>query len=193
MTYTNDNADLLKHYRESTKYRGIIEKVASATGFDEAIIWAIGSKETGWGTSNLLKPNGPTGTGDHSKRALSSYARPDGLPHDGLGWGRGLMQIDYAWHEFARSGNWKDAEANIRYAVQTVFAGKFLFLKKRFPALSQDDLVRAAIAAYNCGEGVVSKALSGKRDPDKFTAHGNYATDVIARGNWFKNGGGWSR
>ena len=193
MTYPQQTPDLLKHYRESTKYRSIIDKVAAGSGIDPAIIWGIGSRETGWGTSSLLKPSGPTGTGDWSKRPNNRYAGEDGLPADKLGWGRGLMQIDYAWHEFARSGNWRDAEANIRYGIQTVFAGKLMYLKKLYPGLSDDALTKAAISAYNCGEGIVAKAIRDGFDTDKFTAHGNYAGDVIARGNWWRDGGGWSR
>lgn len=194
MKYAADNADLVKHYRESLKYRDIVERISRATQVDDAIIWALGSKETGWGTSPLMKPQGPTGTGDRAKRPHNVYAGPDGLPADGKGgWGRGLFQIDYAWHEFARTGDWRDAEANISYAIRNVFTGKLAYLKKHSTNMDDDALVRAAIAAYNCGEGVVRKALANGQDPDKFTTHGNYAEDVIARGRWFRDNGGWSR
>jgi hypothetical protein len=115
------------------------------------------------------------------------------MPPDGKGWGRGLMQIDYAAHEFARSGNWRDAEANIGYAIRNVLTGNIIYLQRHAQTLHGDDLVRAAIAAYNCGAGLIRSCVATGQDFDKFTAHGNYSVDVIARGQWFVDGGGWDR
>lgn len=182
--YRDDSPDLKNDYRESLKYRSIIERVSAATQVDASIIWGIGSRESAWGRT--LKPAGPGGTGDWAKRKGK-------LPPDGKGWGRGLMQIDYAAHEFARTGDWSDAEANIGYAIRNVLTGNIIYLQRNVPTLRGDDLVRAAIAAYNCGAGVVRKMIEKGNDVDKFTAHGNYSSDVIARGQWFMDGGGWDR
>ena len=67
-----------------------------------AIVAGIGSQESGWGTSALLHPNGPSGTGDNKPRSPKPPLRPATMPTDGLGFGRGLMQIDWDAHEFAR-------------------------------------------------------------------------------------------
>jgi len=107
------------------------------------------------------------------------------MPADGLGWGRGLMQIDYAAHEFARNGNWQDPEANILYGA-SVLLSSFKYLRRQFPALSVPRVMRCAIAGYNCGPGNVKKALNAKKSPDHYTAHGNYSEDVLARARWFE-------
>lgn len=182
--YRDDSPDLANDYRESLKYRAIIERISAATQVDEAIIWGIGSRESAWGRS--LRPPGPTGTGDWAKRKGA-------MPPDGLGWGRGLMQIDYASHEFARTGDWRDPDANITYAVRNVLMWNVFYLKRNIPTLNDDDLMRAAIAAYNCGPGVVRKLILRGDDADKFTTRQNYSADVLARRNWFLDGGGWNR
>lgn len=184
MNYANDDAGLLADFRESIQYKPIIDRVAAATQIDAGIIWGIGSRESRWG--RILKPAGPRGTGD-------AVARRGKLPPDGLGWGRGLMQIDYAAHEFSRTGDWRDANANIGYAIRNVLTGNVIYLKRNIPSMDGDSLTRAAIAAYNCGAGMVRGCISRGLDVDKFTAHGNYSVDVIARGQWFRDGGGWNR
>ena len=182
--YKDDDPGLHADYRESLQYKQIIERVAAATQIDNAIIWGIGSRESAWGRT--LKPTGPRGTGDWAKR--KGHLAPDGL-----GWGRGLMQIDDAAHEFARTGDWRDPEANIGYAIRNVLTGNIIYLKRNIPSLMDDVLVQAAIAAYNCGPGLVRKLIQQGANVDKFTAHQNYSVDVIARGHWFRDGGGWDR
>lgn len=82
---------------------------------------------------DALKPPGPTGTGDFIPRGSGSsyfkYANPaTGLPPDGLGWGRGLMQIDYGVHyDWFKSGaNWRDPQTIIDKAA-SVFAEHLKF------------------------------------------------------------------
>lgn len=82
---------------------------------------------------DALKPPGPTGTGDFIPRKPGSlyykYANPaTGLPPDGLGWGRGLMQVDYGVHiDWFKSGaNWQDAQTNINKGAE-LFAEKLRF------------------------------------------------------------------
>ena len=182
--YALDNASLLKQLAESRKYRSIIERICAATQVEQAIVWGIGSRESHWGL--LLKPAGPSGTGDWTPRKGH-------MPPDKLGWGRGLMQIDYNAHEFAKTGNWRDAEANIAYAIRSVLLPNIGYLKRKFPHLDDDAITRGAIAGYNCGPGIVARVLlAGGGNVDKFTAHGNYSADVIDLGKWFNQRGAWA-
>jgi len=74
-----------------------------------------------------LTPKGPTGTGDFIPRKPGNlyykHADPStGLPPDGKGWGRGLMQIDYGVHiDWFKSGaSWQDAQTNINKSAEVV-------------------------------------------------------------------------
>lgn len=76
------------------------------------------------GKNVAVKSGGPSGTGDFIPRkpgnAYFKYADPmTGLPPDGLGWGRGLMQVDYGVHNtWVISNNWRDAQTNINKAAE---------------------------------------------------------------------------
>jgi hypothetical protein len=78
------------------------------------------------GGAALSPKNDAGGTGDFIARpAGRTWAQPDGsryvvgasgMPEDGLGWGRGLMQIDWAVHHqwFKRVGSaWRDPQVNV--------------------------------------------------------------------------------
>jgi hypothetical protein len=82
--------------------KDLIVKAAVAKRLPRSVVAAIGSVESAWGTSALLQPNGPAGTGDRKPRSASPPLRLKSMPADGLGFGRGLMQIDWDFHEFAR-------------------------------------------------------------------------------------------
>ena len=126
----------------------------------------IGSKESHWGLA--LSPQGPTGTGDFTRRDPAKWG--NAMPTDGLGWGRGLMQIDWYSNIFAKTGNWQDARANILYGCQ-LLAGK---IKKFTDAGNdQDTSLRCGVSAYN--------GMSG--------AHSSYANDVMARAAWIQSQG----
>lgn len=82
---------------------------------------------------DALTPKGPAGTGDSIPREPGNlyykYADPTtGLPPDGKGWGRGLMQIDYGVHiDWFKSGaNWQDPQTNINKGAE-VFREKLRF------------------------------------------------------------------
>lgn len=76
-----------------------------------------------WGESRggdvLTPPGDPGGTGDFIPRGADSsyfrYANPaTGLPPDGKGWGRGLMQVDYGVHNaWVTSSAWWEPQVNI--------------------------------------------------------------------------------
>lgn len=78
------------------------------------------------GGAALSPRNDPAGTGDFIARpAGRTWVQPDGsryvvgasgMPEDGLGWGRGLMQIDWAVHHawFKQVGSaWRDPQVNV--------------------------------------------------------------------------------
>jgi len=74
---------------------------------------------------HALSPPGPAGTGDvHPRKPGTTYLAdgryvvgPTGLPEDGFGWGRGLMQIDYGVHNaWATSADWRQPLVNITKA-----------------------------------------------------------------------------
>ena len=66
-----------------------------------------------------LTPPGPGGTGDFAKRAAGwksgAYTAPaTGMPEDGRGWGRGLMQVDFGVHnDWVTTHNWADPAVNV--------------------------------------------------------------------------------
>lgn len=163
-------------------YRSYIESGADAYSVQAAVICGIGSRESAWGLG--LTPAGPTGTGDRFPRTQPTSFRSGPLPPDGGGFGRGLMQIDYDAHEFARTGPWRDAEENIRYGCRVLRDNQVLLMRRT--SLSGVPLLRAAIAAYNCGWGNVLKAIREGRDVDYFTAHRDYAQNVVNRAGWFR-------
>jgi hypothetical protein len=148
------------------KYLQYITEGAQTYQLPMAVVLAIGSKEAHWGLA--LSPQGPTGTGDFTRRDPAKWG--NAMPTDGLGWGRGLMQIDWYSNIFAKTGNWQDAHANILYGCQ-LLAGK---IKKFTDAGNDADTsLRCGVSAYN--------GMSG--------AHSPYADDVMARAAWVRSQG----
>jgi hypothetical protein len=164
---------------EAKRYVDAVQAAAADTGLDPVLLCAVVSRESAWGLT--LKPPGPEGTGDFVRRnpATWHYA----LPPDGLGWGRGLMQIDYQ-QEFAKSGDWKDPTANILYGSRLLKANIDYFTAAT-NGLNVPDPVRAGVAAYNCGRGNVHKALGNKMDVDTYSNGHDYSADVMQRMGWF--------
>jgi hypothetical protein len=180
-TMAPDNSGMNAQFAEATKYKAFIDASGGKTGFAASILGGLGSRESGWGL--LLKPAGPGGTGDFAPRAPNSL-RPGPLPPDGQGYGRGLMQIDFDAFPFARSGTWQDPAANIAFGC-TVLKQSFDLIQRK-SSLAGRELLRAAIAGYNCGPGRVLKAIAAGRDVDFFTAHRNYSADVVNRAGFFQ-------
>lgn len=146
-SYQRNNQTLLIQLQEANKYRYFVEEVARRYHFQASLICGIISRESAWGIT--LKPPGPSGTGDFHYRVPRGRRRTV-LPPDGRGFGRGLMQIDYDWHEFARTGNWYDPQANILYGCETLDKARDFFSKK-LPYLRGEQALRATVAAYNAG------------------------------------------
>lgn len=171
-------------------WQAFVQEAGDQFGIDLHILCGIGSRESRWGLA--LKPPGPAGTGDATKRGARDRepVRPAGLPPDGAGFGRGLMQIDWDAHLFAREGRWQDAHENILYGAR-VLRGCMQHMRTSLGGLSDADLVRCGIAGYNRGPGNVVKTVRrlGMAAVDEGTAHNNYAQDVIARAHAFKASG----
>jgi len=121
------------------------------------LLAGIMMRESAAGT--VLKPPGPAGTGDFGKRPPgrqykqadgSIYTVPaSGMPEDGQGWGRGLMQIDWAVHnDWCTNNDWTDPQTNIDFAAE-VLAQNFAYF------------VRAASSA---GVKVDAWRLTGLKD-----------------------------
>ncbi len=111
---------------------------------------------------------------------------PD-LTGDG-GHGHGLMQIDdHSFGDWLAVHDWTDPPTNIEMGVK-VLIGKYNYLAGQglLDNLSEAEGRRAAIAAYNCGEGNVAKVLQAGDDIDSRTAGHDYSTDVLARAQEFK-------
>lgn len=179
-TYAFHNSGLLEQSAVAKPYADYIRWAAQDAGVHQSIICGMGSRESRWGLA--LRPDL---TGDFTPRNRPNEFRNGNMPNDGKGFGRGLMQIDYDAHAFARTGEWKDAGRNIAYGG-TVLRDNIKFLKQRLPHLTGQALLRAAIAAYNCGAGNVMHAVSKKLSVDYYTTGRDYSKDVLSRAGWFQ-------
>ncbi len=184
-TYAKNNTALIKQLGELNKYKDFIVNTSVKYKIQSSIIIGVGSRESGWGLA--LNPSGPSGTGDTIKRRYPTQFRSGPLPPGGGGYGRGLMQVDFDAHEFARTGNWKDPAANIEYGC-SVLAGSIEFMKRK-TGLKDLELVRAGIAGYNCGPGNVLKAIRDGLDIDYYTFGRDYSKDALNRAGWFQLNG----
>lgn len=177
-------SELKRDMAEATKYLKAIQEAATKCSLTPSLICAIGSRESNWGQGSDMHPKGPAGTGDWARRDPARWGYP--MPPDGLGWGRGLMQVDYAESDFGKTGPWQDPEANVLFGAEEL-AGNIDYFKSH-PHGSADPL-QAAIAAYNCGRGNVNRAISNDVDVDAYTTGHDYSRDVTARAAWFKANG----
>jgi len=146
-------------------YGPAITEAGEHYGWRPAVLAGIMMRETRGGESKLLK---------------DSDGIQDGNPADDTGdagHGHGLMQIDdRSFPAFCQSEEWKDPAKNIEFGAR-VLDGKRRFLSR---AGVPDELIeRAAIAAYNCGEGNVLKAYRAGEDLDSRTAGRNYSKNVL--------------
>ena len=180
--FPKEDISLLSQLSEIKKYRGYIIEASEKYGLKPSVIAGIGSRESMWGIA--LRPRGPEGTGDPVKRSHTVPGREEPLPPDGLGFKRGLMQIDYDKHDFARGGEWKDPGSNIDYAC-SVISENIEVIKEKI-GLNDDKLLRAGLASYDCGTDRVLKALYEDHDLDYYTFGRNYSDDVLNRAGWFQ-------
>ena len=184
-TIPRNDAGYLRQLDAAAKYLKFVQQGAAQYGIDVPLLGGLGSRESNWGLA--LKPSGPKGTGDFAKRAFPARFRTGALPPDGGGFGRGLMQIDFDAHEFARSTKWQAPQANILYGCKVLADCRSFFQRKE--NLQGKPLLCAALAAYNCGPGNVLKAIRNGLDVDFYTAHRDYSKDVLNRAGFFQLNG----
>ncbi|MCI0484572.1 MAG: peptidoglycan-binding protein [candidate division NC10 bacterium] len=181
-TYPRNDPALLKQFHEAAKYKTFIDEAAEQHGLQSSIVGGVGSRESHWGL--MLKPRGQAGTGDFIERRFPSRFRTGPLPPDRGGFGRGLMQIDFDAHEFARTGNWQDPKENILYGCK-VLADSRDFMKRRTD-LEGRALLQGALAGYNAGPGNALRAIRDGRDVDFYTTGRDYSKDVLDRAGFFQ-------
>ncbi|TYP92091.1 Transglycosylase SLT domain-containing protein [Fodinibius salinus] len=119
------------------------------------ILLAVASRETQIGTNRFYLNNNFTGRDGH---------------------GKGIMQIDDRFHNFARITAPNDHRAMINHGAQFLSD-----LKKRFGNMKD------ALSAYNAGPSAVMKAYMQGVDPDSKTTGGNYSRDVLRRAQLIKD------
>lgn len=95
---------------------------------------------------------------------------------------------DRSFPGFGTSDCWRDAHAR---AVETlrILAAKAHYLARHGTPTRGVRVMPWAttvLAAYNCGEGNVLKALKEHLDVDYYTAHADYSADVLARAAIFQ-------
>uniref|UniRef100_A0A3P9LCD8 Lysozyme g n=2 Tax=Oryzias latipes TaxID=8090 RepID=A0A3P9LCD8_ORYLA len=142
------------------RYKDKITAVGHKHGVDPALIAGIISRESRAG--NVLQ----NGWGDH-----------------GNGWG--LMQVDVnprgGGHK--AEGAWDSVEhLSQATGILTHFIHR---MEKKFPNCSKEQQLKGGIAAYNTGDGRVHSC----DDVDANTTGKDYANDVVARAQWYKNHG----
>ena len=173
-TFAADRRGLLSELRTAAPHRAVADAAATARGLPVCVLAGIASRESAWGL--MLRPPGPGGTGDFTPRKGR-------VPPDGGGFGRGIMQIDYDAHSFARGAAWPNPAANIAYGA-LVLAQNVAYLRKAL-GLVGHELLHAALAGYNCGAENVVRALRKGLDADYYTSGRDYGRDVLDRAGWF--------
>lgn len=192
------------HPREVEAARALwplVRDCATAEGVPAVTLLAVLSRESACGLA--LDADG---CGDRCLRCASRYPSRQGLalvdelvdgwavprddrgevltgpyimPADGLGWGRGLAQLDYASHrEWVQTHDWRDPATNIRRGARVLReAHDWMHLR----GLTGAQLWAATIAAYNGGTGRVLAAVQAGHDPDDMTSGRDYSAWVQDR------------
>lgn len=180
--YPLDHPILLEDFAAAARYGAAIDRAAAESGLWPAVIVALGSRESRWGLA--LQPQGPAGTADFAPRPLPCTGRTGPVPPDAAGFARGLMQIDFDAHEFARSGAWRDPESNIAFACRQITELRRALRGRTM--LQGRATLRGALAAYDCGIDNVLRAVRQGLDVDFFTAGRDFSRDVLDRAGFFQ-------
>jgi hypothetical protein len=181
-THELDDSELLHDFEVAAGFGADIEAAAAEFGIAPAVIVALGSLQSAWGRAAV--PEGPGGTRDFAPRPHLRAMRTEALPPDGLGFARGLMGLDYDFHEAARGDRWAEPAANIGEACRLLSEARKTL--RRHTVLHSGGLLRGALAAFNCGLGNVLRAVRHGLDLDFYTARRNYAAEVLDRAGFFQ-------
>jgi hypothetical protein len=98
------------------------------------------------------------------------------------GHGHSIYQIDdRSYKSWIDSGKWRDLGEATKKCLEVLEEKKTYLERKGYTLtkLGYYKFKQAIFAAYNCGQGNVSKALRKGMSPDRYTAHGNYGEDVL--------------
>jgi hypothetical protein len=165
---------------EAKPYLPFFRKAGEMYSIHPLLLAALCKRESRFGTAPGYRPKGAGGTGDWTPRHGV-------MPPDGLGWGRGLMQIDFGSHvgwcsRVNANGAylWALPEENIAKAAE--------ILRANLSALRED--VAAAVAAYNAGQTRVRHVLTALERMkssedfkverlDGLTTGGDYVSSVL--------------
>lgn len=183
---------------EGKAFAEIILDVAESVNLDPCILAAVIAKESNFGIAlrdgcgdwmirgrRFVGLNGMR-TIEKQEEIPQGWAAteekgPWAIPVDGLGWTRGLMQIDWGIHsQWIKASNWRDPRTNITFGASLLAQGLEVFAK----AGIHDP--RFGIAAYDAG---VSRVLVSMRpddkeyDPDIVTTGRNYSAKVLEQAN----------
>jgi hypothetical protein len=169
------------------RYGGAVERAAARHGMLPSVIAGLCSRRSGWGLA--LAPSGVDGTCDVEHRRTITEHRSTPLPPDGLGFARGLTALDFDRHALARGVDWSDPERNIDAAC-AIIAQSRTTLRRR-TTLQGTGLLRAALAAFECGQDQVERALRQGLDVDSVTpgwilGRPGCGQDVLARAGFFR-------
>lgn len=199
-------------------YGDLILRVAAEQNVDPFVLFALGDRETNWGATSAYKQQ----TGDWTPRCRTAaqIAKYPGLyrvvgscaggssvmPGDGLGWGRGIAQIDWEQgYPWCQNNDWRDDYKNLTRGAQILKTNLDYFAKtpNSSPVVINDyyaeklqtepgeyvdprpmwgeDLVAAALSAYNSGIGQTLLCVAAGRPADYLTTGKDYAQDTMGR------------
>jgi hypothetical protein len=167
-TYTRSELIGQLNEIQSHSYEPLIQEAAEDFGLQPSVIGGVGSRESFWGI--ILRPRGAAGVGDR-------------------GHGRGLMQIDDRFHQFAKTGLWQNPRENIQFGCELLADNRELL--RRQTGLTGRNLLRATLASYNAGLGGVLRAINQGSNVDSVTTGADYSKDVLDRAGWFQEFAGW--
>jgi hypothetical protein len=173
--------------KAASRHGAIVERIAVRFGLLPSIIAGFCSRRSGWGLD--LDPAGVDGTRDFQARASGKGSTLLRLPEDGLGFVRGLMGLDIDRHATASDLQWRDPECNLRAAFEIVLTHQRTL--RRRTTLQGAGLLRASMAAFECGLAPVERAIRAGLDVDSPTIGFDRlgqgcGSDVLARAVFFQ-------
>ncbi|KAJ8332323.1 hypothetical protein SKAU_G00426780 [Synaphobranchus kaupii] len=114
-----------------------------------------------------------------SRESRAGAVLKDGWGDHGNGFG--LMQVDKRFHK--PEGEW-DSEQHVSQGTQILIS--FInAIKRKFPDWPKEHQFKGGISAYNAGD----KNVRTYEKMDIGTTGDDYANDVVARAQWFKQNG----